>query len=59
MWGSDLSGDDVWQVLAQVSHDKGKTMVPMIIAFGSEEHAIEFKRDINFKIEPTVVGEEE
>ena len=59
VWGSDIHDNDVWQVKAQVSHDQGKTVVPMIITFGSEEQAIGFKRDINYNMEPTVVGEEE
>jgi len=52
-------GREVWQVQAQVSDDNGKTCEPMVFTFDTEEHAIKFKRDINYKMEPTKLGEKE
>jgi len=31
----------------------------MVFTFNTEEHAAKFKQDINFKLEPTVIGEED
>ena len=59
VWGSDLYDNDVWQVQAQVSPDDGETVRSMVFTFDSEDHAIKFKRDVNSKMEPTVLGEEE
>lgn len=59
VWGIDLLCDDVWQVEAQVSEDGGKTVRSMVFTFEEEEHALEFKRDVNYTMEPTVLGEEE
>ena len=59
VWGSDLYNNDVWQVQAQVSADDGETVRSMVFTFDSEENAIKFKRDVNTKMEPTVLGEEE
>ncbi len=52
-------GDRVYQVEARVSGDDGKTVEPMVFTFETEEHAIKFKREVNYKMEPTRLGEEE
>ena len=52
-------GTEVWQVGAQVSKDGGKTVETKVFTFGTEEHAIEFKHDVNYKMEPMKIGEED
>lgn len=52
-------GTEVWQCKAQVSNDSGKTVGSMVFTFETEDHAIDFKRDVNSKIEPIIIGEEE
>lgn len=59
VWVYTDDNRDVWQVKAQVSSDDGKTVRSMVFTFNTEEHAIKFKRDVNFTMEPTVLGEEE
>ena len=58
-WGLTDLYDEVWQVLAIVSEDGGKTVTRSTFSFATEEHAIEFKRDINFTLEPTKIGEDD
>ncbi len=58
VWALTNEYDEVWQVQAQVSED-GKVIRPMVFTFATEEAAIKFKRDINFKLEPTKLGEED
>ena len=58
-WGSNLYDNDVWQVQAQVSADDGETVRSMVFTFDSEENALQFKRDVNSKMEPTRLGEED
>lgn len=51
-------GYRIFRVEAQVSND-GKTVQPMVFSFEAEEQAINFKRAVNYKMEPTTLGEEE
>ena len=53
------NGDWVYQVQAQVSADDGETCESMVFTFDTEEHALKFKNDVNSKMEPTRLGEEE
>lgn len=59
VWALTELYNKVWQVEAQVSKDGGKTVESMVFTFEAEEHAIQFKRDINYQMEPTRLGEEE
>lgn len=52
-------GVGVWQVQAQVSGDSGRTVGPMVFTFELEEQALKFKRDVNYQMEPTVLGGKE
>lgn len=59
VWACDIEGTFLFQVEAQVSADNGKTVRPMVFTFATEEHALEFKQDVNSRMEPLVIGEEE
>lgn len=59
VWGLTETYNVMWQVEAQVSNDDGGTVRPMVFTFYTEENALKFKRDINYKIEPTELGVEE
>jgi hypothetical protein len=52
-------GKIYWQVEGKVSADGEKTVEPMVFTFATEEHALKFKTDVNNKMEPTVLGEED
>jgi len=59
VWECDIYGNFVWQVKAQVSGDNGETCTSMVFTFAVEEHALTFRREVNSKMEPMILGEEE
>ena len=54
-----LDGTEVWQCMAQVSPDGGKTVGPMVFTFETEEDAIAFKYDVNSEMEPMKIGKDD
>jgi len=53
------NGEEVWQVEARVSNDNGETCAPMVFTFETEEYAVKFTREVNYKMEPTRLGGDE
>jgi len=49
---------EVWKVQAKVSNDD-VTVHDMVFTFRTEEHALKFKRDVNYSMEPIDIGKEE
>ena len=73
LWGYDItpithsrgfltptsSGDIIFRVKTVASEDGGETCGPFWFSFDTEEYALRFKQEINSKMEPTIIGEEE
>lgn len=53
------NGNVIYTNKAIASIDKGETCGPMVFNFEEEEQAIQFKRDVNYTMELTILGEEE
>jgi len=49
-------GDVNYVTVAKVSEDGGKTVVEKNIFFDDEDFAIQFKREVNFTMEPIKIG---
>jgi len=52
-------GDVVHSVKAQASTDGGETVITMWFNFDTHENALAFKNEVNNRMEPTIIGEEE
>jgi len=56
--GYTRDGTELWQVLAKVSKDN-RTVEDVVFTFEKGEHAIKFKRDVNYTMKPTKLWDEE